>query len=669
MLDCSASLKDNTLVLENSLIRRQYRWDRGDLVSEKLVDKARDITWELAGESPDVVCPGSFLGKQEADLDIHEVPETLVEPAHLLVTVTASSETLEFRRGFRLYPDCPAIACDFYVRGASAASEERAGEQEDLSPIEDEAKLGRSVKEESVLERLCLPGRHQRLTAVQFYDVTDLNNNLVQEASILAYRGERRLRGNLLFIEDLLSPRGLFVVKEAPCSNVQLAYPGHDFACKIGEVRLLGLGLDAEAVHPTEWTRCYGFVTGVTDGTEYGCLSALRSYQRRLRTHQADRDDMIMMNTWGDRGQDTRICEPFCLDELDAAARLGVSHFQLDDGWQAGRTQNSAYDGGSNDGIWNNPDFWTPHPERFPGGLNRVVERGRELGIEICLWFNPSKDEENAHWREDADALIRLHREHGIRTFKIDGVEIPTKRAEMNLRRMLDAVMEATGGTGVFNLDGTAGRRFGYHYFREYGNVFLENRYTDWSNYHPHWTLRNLWMLSRYVPAPSLQIEFLNKWRNEDNYDADDPLAPARVPFDYVFAITMMAQPLAWFEGTGLPEEAFEIAPMVRTYREHQSRIHEGLILPIGQEPSGTGWTGFQSIRGDGGYLLVFREHNDLPGSRINLWGLAGREVTCRAILGHGADFSGRTGEAGSLMFCLPRPHSFVLYEYESVDV
>jgi len=28
------------------------------------------------------------------------------------------------------------------------------------------------------------------------------------------------------------------------------------------------------------------------------------------------------------------------------------------------------------------------------------------------------------------------------------------------------------------------------------GVLVLENRYTDWVNYHPHWTLRNLWMLA-----------------------------------------------------------------------------------------------------------------------------------------------------------------------------
>ena len=77
-------------------------------------------------------------------------------------------------------------------------------------------------------------------------------------------------------------------------------------------------------------------------------------------------------------------------------------------------------------------------------------------------------------------------------------------------------MLEETDEEVIFNLDATASRRGGYHMFNEYGNIFLENRYTDWQNYYPYWTLRNLWMLSKYVPAEKLQIEFQNKWRNTD---------------------------------------------------------------------------------------------------------------------------------------------------------
>jgi len=58
----------------------------------------------------------------------------------------------------------------------------------------------------------------------------------------------------------------------------------------------------------------------------------LRIYQRNLRIHRPSRDEMVLMNTWGDRGQDTRVREKFALAELEAGAKLGITHFQLDDG-------------------------------------------------------------------------------------------------------------------------------------------------------------------------------------------------------------------------------------------------------------------------------------------------------------------------------------------------
>ena len=99
--------------------------------------------------------------------------------------------------------------------------------------------------------------------------------------------------------------------------------------------------------------------------------------------------------------------------------------------------------------------------------------------------------------------------------------------------------MLESGNEVVFNLDATAGRRAGYHMLNRYGNIFLENRYTDWGNYYPYHTLRNLWMLSKYVPAEILQIEFLNKWRNPDKYPTGDPFAPVNYLFDYLL-------PLQW---------------------------------------------------------------------------------------------------------------------------
>ena len=99
--------------------------------------------------------------------------------------------------------------------------------------------------------------------------------------------------------------------------------------------------------------------------------------------------------------------------------------------------------------------------------------------------------------------------------------------------------------------DITAEQRMGYLAAREYGTLFVENRYTDFGNYYPHRTLRNLWMLARYVPAQRMLFELLNPARNTERYRAD-PLAPGRYTADYLFASVMAAQPLLWMELSGL---------------------------------------------------------------------------------------------------------------------
>ena len=253
---------------------------------------------------------------------------------------------------------------------------------------------------------------------------------------------------------------------------------------------------------------------------------------------------MILMNTWGDRNEDRRIGEKFALIELEAGARLGITHFQLDAGWQKGNGDIPFGENSYFSDIWSNNDYWKPHPKRFPNGLNPVVRRGNELGIQICLWFNPCVDNSYKNWENDANVLIGMFKDHGICTFKIDGVGLPYKLAEENFKKFLGKVQKETNYNVVFNFDVTAGRRGGYHYLNEYGNLFLENRHTDWQNYYPYATLRNLWMLSKYVPPQNFQIEFLNKWRNASIYEGD-PFGPANYSFEYLFAITMAAQPLA----------------------------------------------------------------------------------------------------------------------------
>lgn len=659
--DCKIELKQDTLTIENNQIKRSWLWNNGNLITCKLEDKGNGLAWQLRNNQPDLSLPGEEKEGGEASIRIEEVPASLQYTHHLRATVEYKAGNLQVRKILKIYPDCPAIACELYLKGQASQKWIKALDNPaDLQNIE---KLTQNSQGGNVpvMEQLMLEGKHWQLEAVEFFDVTDRFNTLVRPVHALSYR-DCLYRGNLLFAENTEKEAGFFMLKEAPTSNVQLYYPGGDYLVSEGTFRMVGLGVDSADIKTDEWTKAYSYVTGTFRSGEKQKRMALRNYQMRIRPFLEDRDEMVMLNTWGDRGQDTRVNEAFCLKELELAAKLGVTHFQIDDGWQAGRSANSAY-GGSFKNIWDNPDYWTPDPDRFPNGLAPIVKRGKELGIEVCLWFNPSIQHDYADWQKDADALIALYKKYGIRTFKIDGTFFDNKLAESRLRSLYNRVMEATGWKAVLNLDATAGRRGGYFFFNEYGNIFLENRYTDWGNYYPYWSLRNLWMLSRYVAPQSLQIEFLNKWRNKEKY-AGDKFAPSTYSFDYLFAITMAAQPLAWFEASNLPDEAFPTGGVIQKYKTVQHDFHTGYVFPVGDEPSGKSWCGFQSVKDRKGYFLLFRESNEEESFDMDTFFEPGEQVEFTPVLGAGKAFRSIAGKDGRIRFSLSEPNSYVLYSY-----
>jgi hypothetical protein len=173
-------------------------------------------------------------------------------------------------------------------------------------------------------------------------------------------------------------------------------------------------------------------------------------------------------------------------------------------------------------------------------------------------------------------------------------------------------------------------------------------------------------MLSRYVPSQNLQIEFLNKWRNAEKY-ANDPFAPGNYSFDYLFAITMAAQPLAWFEATGLPAEAFQASAVIKKYKQLQNEIHQGIILPIGEEPDGKCWTGFQSMNPQNGFFIIYRESSVDSKAQVKTWLQPGTRVKCQPVFGKGKTFIGKANDKGEIPFEIEQVNGYELFRYELV--
>ena len=518
---------------------------------------------------------------------------------------------------------------------------------------------------------------HAGYRCVEFTDHTDDMENLVQEnRGLLTRRNYGPLRGNLLFIRDYMARDGLVLAKEGPVPMGYLPGMDRDFDLKGLNVFPACWGFDAAQCRETGSLTTYGSTVILWHGGEENAFRALHDYFRAQKEFTPHRDAHIMSNTWGDGTADGSISEAFLLVELKRAKELGVTLFQIDDGWEKGTTANSVNAGAGNaawgEGYYkSHPDFWGINEERLPNGLEPIAAYAKENGIELGLWFSPDSMNDFASWQRDADTLIALHRKYGIKAFKMDGLIFRNKLCEENFGRLMERVEEATQGQVFFNLDTTAGVRNGYMGRCQYGNLFVENRFVNrfgrWPNYWPHLTLRNLWMLSRYLPSERLQMEFLNVKKHPELY-GDDPLAPEKCGIAYALAVTLFANPLVWMEMTGLDEESAKTAgEMIRKYRPVQEDILGGYVQPVGQEPDGISWTGFQSSGKPGeGYLLILREWNEKPEHVYRLYGCSGQRLRLECILGNGGQTEVQVNGQGEAAFSLPAAHSFALYRYRA---
>lgn len=488
----------------------------------------------------------------------------------------------------------------------------------------------RSISAEGVRE-IVLP-THATIWAVRFADQTDANNTLVQLDQYLLHPSDRpRWRGNLLVVRRSDGSGGWVAVKAGPLPGARAVPSEADAELRFEDGKPV-LRLLADERYPWRVEAFEG------EGWE-GRLAMMRALSAAQAPALRRLDRRLLANTWGDRSRDGRMSAAFIRDEIKAAAELGVDVLQLDDGWQRGTSSNSV-EAREDHGVWSgfydaDAGFWTPHPERFPDGLEPLVEEARAQGIELGLWFAPDSSNDFANWQRDAETVNRLRQDYGVRHFKFDAINTPTPEAEDNLRRLFDALLRPDDSAPVIDLDITAGQRPGYFGRIDCGPLFVANRYTDWANHWPHHTFRVLWDLAHWVPAQRLRMEFLNPRRNAERY-GDDPLAPARVPITTSFAMVMLAQPLAWMEVSGLAaEDRVALRPLVEVWRQVRGELADHVVMPIGEAPDGYRTSGFAVYDLNNGlrYLLLVRGLGDHEPVRVGGAHVGSR---CERLAGEG---------------------------------
>ena len=598
---CYARWTTGELVIGNALIERKWTIKNGLLTSTSFLDRIGNFQWLRAPGRQ----PAPFPGGQPTDANARIIFRAVagkvspVSAPSLTVEMTVTNTAHPFACRFRIYPKSRGVEIAFdsdsmpTMRNAAVAEKNATG-------IETFAN-NKTKQWLKLSDSLVLAPQHLSFTQVELQDQTDHRSQLVFEKTWLPVQGDIQVAGNVFYLEDVLTGRGLVYLKLAPLPESRPVKSDWDVEYSAMDRRLSFAG-DA-----------YCSVVLAYSGGRAGRIAALQTYQRELRAYDPQRDGMFLSNTWGDRSQDSRINENFLNKEIAAGAKLGVDVIQVDDGWQRGRSANSAFGKGAWGGFYAmDTNFWQVNPERFPHGLKPLVASAHKHGMKFGLWFAPDSQGGLTNWLRDADRLLALHRNQHIDYFKIDGVMMDSWQAETNLNHFYDRVLRATDGQVVFDADVTAGHRTGYFGAVNVGPIFVENRYTDYENYWPHSTLRNLWQLAQYVDPLRLRMEFLNNARNVEKYGGN-PLAPACYTPDTLFATVMFSNPLGWFEDSNLPADYVKrVSKLVAIWKKEREAIFTGTIIPIGSAPDGVSWTGFVSVSENrrSARVLLFRELN-----------------------------------------------------------
>lgn len=556
-----------------------------------------------------------FRLKGEIEAVYRENPQFDAPHIELTICFEEKVQQAEFTRTFYIYPELPACSvrnklisqvipgCYWSHRGGLSVPSSRFP----------------STFQESCADSLQLAPGAVPVRSVEFRGRTDYHNEPVAEHPLLNMEG--RCSGNLIYFSGL-SGETLLCLQEAPPSSERRDFETYDFRLENGEFYSCCWGIAPEDLIPGR------AVTGYRH-TMLFCPAG-EEPERILHRYLAERfptrseEAAVLVNPWGCGKFPELVSADFIQKEIRTAEEIGAEVYQIDDSWQSGNGLNELTD--NNRAV--ERDFWSVSPKHFPEGFE--ILRNSSGRVKLGLWCAPSFTGAYRDWEFFADLLINYHRRYGFATVKVDGVRLQSAAAEERLEAMLRKVRSETGGGVYFNLDTTNGQRPGYFLFLEYGCIFLENRYVTAegvTGYHPEKTLRNLWLLSRYVRPQSLQIEI----------PAPDDIPegmvfrhdPREYDFEYWCAVALFANMLIWTAPSRLSSKSKAILrKMIALQKMIRPELFSGMIRPILNCPDGRSLTGFAA---DAGYRLIFREVGckkesvEMPSAAGHL--LAGRGV------------------------------------------
>lgn len=613
----SAAFADSVLTVSTGELRRRWQWTNHGFVTVSLDDLNAGRSWcrENPSYSCDWILPGLEDDRPKAtliDLSIHPSDDERFTSEHLevIASIDYPRAHLQIQHVVWVYPDSPGIRVQLRIRGMENFQSEQA-------PYT----TGR-------VEHLPLIFGQSRRRMFGYYNDTQRRNDthldILKEEVI-----ENHLRGpewcdwsSGLCVEDDRS--GLALLRESHRCVNQVGHDcGHFYCDPDTGLEATGWGVLPQEIGADRYRAGWATWCLVYGPTDVDRQLAFKRFDRLRYPTDPGRDNYIMANIWGscgqhpgERGPDFAM-EDVVLREIDSQADLGIDVQQIDDGWQSPPDR----------GNWQ-AEQWHPHPERYPEGWKRVVERAKKKGVTLALWAAAQPIPlEDLKWNFD---------QADFRHFKLDFANLPDRDAIDALLDKVRTFVLYTDHQVRVNWDVTENPpRYGYFFARECGLLYLENRKPAWppsTVYRPHTVLRDAWQLARYINLNQIQLSVQNLDRVDPNRsDANLHTHP------YSVAITLMGTPLFFQLTQRYTQEARnQIRPLLQTYKEHRQAIYRGHIFPIGHQPDNASWTGFQCHLPDekSGYLTIFRElHNPDPEQSIQLHFLNDATLTFENLL------------------------------------
>jgi alpha-galactosidase len=240
--------------------------------------------------------------------------------------------------------------------------------------------------------------------------------------------------------------------------------------------------------------------------------------------------------------------------------------------------------------------------------MTEITDAVNAAGLKLGIWFAPDSEDNYALLERDIAVLKKAYFEWGVRFFKLDMYFIESKENRAQFLKLLKTIY-SFGNDVAVQLDVTRDMRINYLLGKEYGTIFMENRYTKGATFYPYRTLRSFWEFSKYLPTTRFQFEVVNPDLYKESYAETDPFAPVHFGMDYLFASVMLSNPLFWMELQFLSKERrAQLAPIMKVWKEIREDIASADVFPIGEHPNGRSLTGFAVKGKERSYLLLFRE-------------------------------------------------------------